>query len=126
LFQVLESINVCFVAGLAVDYIVHVVEAFSMSECKTKQDRTKDALARIGVSVLSGAVTTLGASFFMFFSGILFLMQFGTFIFCTVGFSLMFALLFFPAVLDTFGPSGDIGSFRWLFGKMKKCCGCEL
>ncbi|XP_064629712.1 protein dispatched homolog 1-like [Lineus longissimus] len=119
----LESINVCFVAGLAVDYIVHVVEAYSMSGYKTKKDRTRDALGRIGVSVLSGAVTTLGSSFFMFFSRILFFMQFGTFIFCTVGFSLLFALLFFPAVLDTVGPSGNIGSFRWLFHKIKKCCG---
>jgi predicted RND superfamily exporter protein len=116
----MESINVCFVAGLAVDYIVHVVEAYNMSEFKTRHDRTRDALKRIGISVLSGAVTTLGASFFMFFSQILFFMQFGTFIFCTVGFSLVFALFFFPALLSICGPSEDVGSIKWFYLIIKR------
>ncbi|XP_064628942.1 protein dispatched-like [Lineus longissimus] len=119
-FGVMESINVCFVAGLAVDYIVHMVEAYNMSEFKTRQDRTRDALKRIGISVLSGAVTTLGASCFMFFSKILFFMQFGTFIFCTVGFSLVFALIFFPVLLSICGPSGDTGSAKWFYLMVKR------
>jgi hypothetical protein len=49
-------------------------------------------LEEMGTSVFSGACTTLGASSFMFFATLQFFMQFGVFMFCTIGFSLLFSL----------------------------------
>ncbi|XP_064627690.1 uncharacterized protein LOC135487627 isoform X2 [Lineus longissimus] len=106
----LVALNMCFVAGLAVDYIVHVIEGFQLSDYHTRHDRIQECLRHVGISVISGAITTLGSSFFMLFAQINFFMQFGTFIFCTIGIALLFSLFFLPALLSVIGPSGNQGS----------------
>ena len=50
------------VVGLAVDYVVHLAEGYGRSEHKDRKQRTRDTLTEVGISVLSGAVTTVGAS----------------------------------------------------------------
>ncbi|XP_064629011.1 uncharacterized protein LOC135488360 [Lineus longissimus] len=116
----LVALNMCFVAGLAVDYIVHVIEGFQLSDYHTRHDRIQECLRHVGISVISGAITTLGSSFFMLFAKINFFMQFGWFIFCTIGTSLMFSLFFLPALLSVVGPSGDQGSVMALCKSRKK------
>ena len=98
-----------FVAGLSVDYILHVIQAYHISGHTTRTDRTQDALQAVGMSVVSGAITTLGSSAFIMFSQIVFFLEFGVFIFCTVGFSVLHAMVLFPALLSVCGPSRDQG-----------------
>lgn len=131
--QVLESLNLALVVGLAVDYVVHLAEGYSRSQARDRKGRVKEMLERIGVSVVSGAATTLGASFFMLFAKILFFMQFGIFMFCTIGFSLLYALGLFATLLAIIGPEGDTGSIRpllamvkrWLTGRKKSDVDCR-
>ena len=64
-FQLLESLNLVLVVGLAVDYVVHLAEGYARSPASDRLTRTKDTLEEVGISVLSGATTTLGASIFL-------------------------------------------------------------
>ena len=107
---VLESLNLTLVVGLAVDYVVHLAQAYVSSSASDRLGRVQDTLGHVGVSVLSGACSTLGASIFMFGAKILFFFQFGIFIFSTVGLSLCFSLVLFVTVLGVIGPEGTTGS----------------
>ena len=73
--QVLVSLNMCLVVGLAVDYVVHLAEGYYMSHARDRKGRLRHALQRMGSSVFSGACTTLGASAFMLFAQIQFFYQ---------------------------------------------------
>ena len=73
--QVMVSLNLCLVVGLSVDYVVHLAEGYHLSVRKDRLGRTQDMLERLGISVLSGAATTLGAAFFMMFAKIQFFLQ---------------------------------------------------
>ena len=108
---VLESLNLTLVVGLAVDYVVHLADGYVQSRHHLRHDKVHDMLSHVGVSVLSGASTTLGASVFMLAARILFFFQFGIFMFSTIGLSVLYALFLFPTILCLFGPEGNRGSF---------------
>ena len=116
---VLESLNMTLVVGLSVDYVVHLAEGYIELDEGNRLQRTKHTLGHVGISVISGACSTLGASVFMFAGKIIFFMQFGIFIFVTIGFSALYSLLFFSAVLTLIGPQGDYGSILPAFRKVK-------
>ena len=101
------------------DYVVHLAEGYGRSEHKGRKERTRDALTEVGISVLSGAVTTVGASLFMLGAKILFFVQFGVFILTTLGFSLLLALGFFMTICALIGPQNNTGSVKFLF---IRCC----
>ena len=130
----LESLNLTLVVGLAVDYVVHLAEGYMELKHETKEAKVQSTLSHVGISVLSGACTTLGASIFLLFAKILFFFQFGIFIFCTIGFSVMYSLFFFPSVMALIGPENETGSImpvvRWardvIRGKTKKDKDCEV
>ncbi|KAL8608257.1 hypothetical protein ACOMHN_042124 [Nucella lapillus] len=107
---VLVSLNMCLVVGLAVDYVVHLAEGYHMSHARDRRTRLKHSLERMGISVFSGACTTLGASVFMLFAQIQFFYQFGIFMFCTIGFSLLFSLGFYVTLMGIVGPEGSTGN----------------
>ncbi|KAK2158902.1 hypothetical protein LSH36_162g08051 [Paralvinella palmiformis] len=120
---VLESLNLVLVVGLSVDYVVHLAEGYSRSVHEHRLGRTRDMLEEVGISVVSGALTTIGASVFLLFAEILFFAQFGIFMFCTIFFSISYALVFFVTLVAIIGPQKEFGSlkpiYRW-FGS--KCC----
>ncbi|XP_061195988.1 uncharacterized protein LOC133204259 [Saccostrea echinata] len=118
---VLESLNLCMVVGLAVDYVVHLAEAYNVSPNITRKDKTRNMLEKMGLSVLSGAFTTFGASVFMLGAHIKFVYEFGIFVMITVFTSLFFSLFGFTSFLLIFGPEGNTGSITALF-KKKFCC----
>lgn len=122
MFQVLESINLCMVVGLSVDYVVHLAEAYRSSPASRRADRARDMLESIGLSVISGAVTTMGAAVFMLFAKIQFFFQFGIFIISTVGISLLFSLLGFTTLLSLCGPQGNTGCLKTLVRGCVKFC----
>ena len=115
--------NLVLVVGLSVDYVVHLAEGYSRSVHEHRLGRTRDMLEEVGISVVSGALTTIGASVFLLFAEILFFAQFGIFMFCTIFFSISYALVFFVTLVAIIGPQKEFGSlkpiYRW-FGS--KCC----
>uniref|UniRef100_A0A7M5XG14 SSD domain-containing protein n=1 Tax=Clytia hemisphaerica TaxID=252671 RepID=A0A7M5XG14_9CNID len=111
---VLESLNLTLVVGLSVDYVVHLADGYVRCTKFSRAGRTRYMLGHVGVSVLAGAATTLGASSFMLGSKILFFYQFGIFIFCTIGFSIVYALLVFTVLIGFCGPQGNSGGLTFL------------
>jgi len=117
---VMESINLTLVVGLSVDYAVHLADAYVRCEFSDRKNRVRHMLGHVGVSVLAGASTTLGASAFMLGSKILFFFQFGIFIFCTIGFSIVYALVVFTIVIGLIGPQGNTGNIS-IVDYFKRC-----
>lgn len=116
--SVIESINLSLVVGLAVDYVVHLSEAYHTSPQKHRVDKVRDMLEHMGVSVISGAFSTLGAASFMMAAQIQFFLQFGVFLFLTIGFSLIYSLFLFTPLLSVIGPQGHVGSVLPLFRRL--------
>ena len=93
---VIEAVIYVMVVGMAVDYVVHLSEAYLESHERSRTGRTVDMLTTMGISVLSGAASTLGATFFLFFPQIIFFVKFGQVIFFLISMrydSTFFAIL---------------------------------
>ncbi|XP_060601881.1 protein dispatched homolog 3-like [Ruditapes philippinarum] len=116
----IEAMNMCMVVGLSVDYVVHLAEGYTLSLHTGRLSRVRDMLDLMGVSVFFGACTTLGASLFMFFTVLSFFSQFGTFLFSTIGFSLVFSMGLFVTLLGIIGPEGNTGNVLAFF---RRVCG---
>ena len=116
--------NLSILVGLAVDYVVHLAEGYHRSPHKDRRARVRDTLEGFGTSVLYGAMTTVGAAFFMIFAKLQFFLQFGTCLMCTIGFSLVYSLLLFTTILAIAGPQQDFGSivamYKYVKSKVKQ------
>jgi len=123
---VLESLNLTLVVGLAVDYVVHLADGYVRSQKQSRRDKVRDTLGHVGISVLSGASTSLGASVFMLAAKILFFFQFGIFMFCTIGLSIIYALILFTTILGIFGPEGNTGSLEPFYNWCRRKIGCPV
>merc|ERR1711871_1059265 len=95
-----------------VDYIVHL--AHSYVECpdnSSRITRVEYSVGHMGISVLSGALTSLGASLLLFFCTLQFFSSFGAFFFGTIFLAWIWANFFFVPVLGTVGPENTTGDF---------------
>ena len=110
--QVLEAVNLILVVGLAVNYVEHLAQAYAYGSYDGRLERTQNALEQVGVSVLSGAGTTVGASAFILFCDFVVFRKFGFILFATFGFSFIYAIGFFMTVLGMIGPEGHAGSIK--------------
>jgi len=118
---VIECISLTLVTGFSVDFIVHY--GISYVECNEsgryglgvgRAARTHHAFFEMGVSVLGGALTTLGASLFLFGCQLKFFSQFGNFICITVASSFFVANFFYMALCAVGGPEGAVGNLPWV------------
>jgi hypothetical protein len=108
----MESICLTVLAGFCVDYIVHLAHSYMESPDRTNREaRVRYSVGHMGVSVLSGALTSLGASLLLFFCTLRFFSTFGTFFFGTIFLAWLWANFFFIPALGTFGPAGSQGDF---------------
>ena len=65
-FGVSESISVVILIGLSVDYVVHLASDYRHSAEPLREDKMKQAYKEMGVSILSGTITTFGSGIFLF------------------------------------------------------------
>ena len=105
-----ETIAIVILVGFSVDYVVHLGNHYVECDKETRKERMDEALKHIGVSILSGALTTLGSVFFLFFATLSLFAKFGLVFTVTIAYSLLFSLFFFTALCYTFGPEGDSGN----------------
>jgi multidrug efflux pump subunit AcrB len=108
----IESILIAITAGFAVDYVVHLAHAYERTKGDT-YTRMSTAFGEMGISVMSGMVTSVGASIPLFFCQLQFFKKFGTFICLTIAFSWVFANFFFMSILSQAKIS---------ISDEKKCC----
>jgi hypothetical protein len=110
-----ECIFLIAVVGLSVDYSVHMLHAYNEHEADNRNHKLKNSLETMGISVLSGAITTLLASVPLFLCLMRFFSQYGQFIFFVCLFSFTLAIGLLSPLLITIGPEGRCGSLTALF-----------
>jgi len=113
---ILESICCVLVVGFSVDFTIHLVDTYAESFEHTRFAKTQEALATTGVSVVSGAVSTLLATLPMLFATIIFFFRFGIFMFLTMTLSLVYSMVYLAAMLMVFGPLGHRGDLSRFYG----------
>ena len=101
----LGSVCLIVVIGLSVDYTVHLCHSYSHSDEIYNVHRAAHAATEMGLSVVSGAITSFGASIFLLLCSMVFFKRFGTFMCATVVISLTLSLWFFLPICCFIGPS---------------------
>ena len=109
--------------GLSVDYCVHLANAFIESNQEKKEDRMKDALAHMGISVTAGAFTTISSAVWLFACILLFFNKFAFLMVWTILMSYVWAVLFFPALVLVAFPGGGIGDLEPAYCAVKRAMG---
>merc|ERR1711920_202917 len=94
----IESILIGIIAGFSVDYVVHLAHAYKTASGST-DERITAAFGDMGISVLNGMITSIGASIPLFFCQLQFFHKFGIFICLTIAFSWIFANFWFMSVV---------------------------
>merc|ERR1711861_81063 len=92
--------------GMSVDYGVHLGHAYNESKGASRYEKATDAITNLGVSVLGGAVTTIGAGAALFICNMRFLTEFGAFLCTTSMLSLTLSFTFLMPALMIAGPEG--------------------
>ena len=100
------SVATVIVIGFSVDYVVHLAAHYVHSPFYSKDAKATESVTAMGISIISGAITTLGSGVFLFGGTLMFFQKFAVVITVTVLFSLLYSLIYFQALLHAFGPSG--------------------
>lgn len=104
-----ESISLVVLIGFSVDYIVHLSADYMHSAHARRYDKMRQAYREMGVSILSGCLTTFGCGFCLFFGNFTFFQTFGLIITCTVFISFVVAMITFGAICHLVGPEKQFG-----------------
>ena len=104
---VIEAVCTMVLVGLSLDYVLHVAGAYVRTpEADGRRERAKGAVRSVGLSVVSGASTTVGAAVFLLGCTLTFFTKFGLFVAWTLTSSLVQAVVVFPAMCAVWGPEG--------------------
>merc|ERR1719384_967202 len=114
-FGVSESVAIVIIIGFSVDYVVHLANAYLESSAESREERLSFALLTMGISVVSGAITTFGAGFFLIFPPVIFFYKMGLLMISTVALSIIWAMCFFTSIIAMWGPQGDTGDMKKYF-----------
>lgn len=122
---IIEAIAIVIIIGFSVDYVVHLANHYVESVYKDKFRRMQDSLTGVGISIVSGAITTLGSSLPLFFALIVFFNKFAILMLSTILFSLYSAMVIFVSINLLIGPSGTCGDLSYyivrpVYGQIKK------
>jgi hypothetical protein len=120
-FGMFECIFIILTCGMAIDYAVHLAHFYTHAS-GGRVRRTTSALHGVGLSILGGAATTMGAGAPQFACAILFFQLNGIFIFLTSGLSLFFSFSMLLPLLMMAGPEGDQGELAALWRRACRSC----
>jgi hypothetical protein len=115
-----ECIFMIAAVGLSVDYTVHLLHAYNHADSEVRKEKARMALGEMGISVISSAITTLGAAALLFFCGFWFFFQFGAFIFTVISLSIVMSLTFLMPLLILIGPQYEQGKIPCPWKKSHK------
>mmetsp|Transcript_40520 Transcript_40520/g.46463 ORF Transcript_40520/g.46463 Transcript_40520/m.46463 type:complete len:961 (+) Transcript_40520:130-3012(+) len=118
-FGMVVAIAVVILIGFSVDYAVHICHAYVESQAETRAEKTRDALRKMGISILGGAITTFGTGAILFLTTLVFFQRFAWVISATIIFAVMWAMVFLPALLIICGPQGETGNLKVWYVKLK-------
>lgn len=104
-----ECIAMVVLIGFSVDYVVHLSADYMHSAHKSRNDRMKQAYQEMGVSILSGCITTFGSGVFLFGGKVITFNKFAVMITSTISLSFLVAMMLFGAVMHVIGPQDGFG-----------------
>lgn len=67
-----ESIAMVIIIGFSVDYVVHLAAHYVHCSKPSRYERSSESISAMGISIFSGAMTTLGSGVFLFGGTIIF------------------------------------------------------
>ena len=122
-YGVAESIAVVVLIGFSVDYVVHLANHYVEAPFKDRKRRIKHALSEIGVSIFSGAATTILSGLALIFCKISVFNKFAVLIVATILLSLFMSFGLFSALCHAFGPQNNCGDLKyWIVRPIKNLC----
>lgn len=97
-FGLMEAVSLIIFCGFSVDYPLHVVQAYVQE--RRAGAGVRQALHEVGFAIASGCFTTVGAAAFLLMCEIRIFRRFGLVLMANMLFSLVFALLWIPPLLE--------------------------
>ena len=119
-----ESIAIVILIGFSVDYIIHLSAHYIHSKYPSRNEKMKQSYREMGVSILSGSITTFGSGAFLFGGNFVFFQKFAMIICVTVIMSFLSAVLTFGAFCHIMGPENAFGDIPFLNTCFAKLCPC--
>ena len=116
-----ESVGVVICVGFAVDYVVHLAAHYIHSRHVDRHTRIRESLRELGVSILGGSVTTVGACIILFVCVLQIFQKLAILVIATIFFSVLYSLGFFAAICHILGPIGPYGNVTHIFKTIKGC-----
>ena len=111
------SLNECCVilvaAGMSVDYLLHMSHSFNHAK-GTKEERVRQALKEMGISVLSGAITTMSAALSLCFCVFYIYSRLGVYLLWLIGCAFVYSVTALTALLAEFGPNFGEALIPWI------------
>lgn len=99
-----ECLSAVISIGYAFDGVAHIGKAYGESDEGSREQRTRDALTALGISVLFGALSTAASALMLLFTQVVMLFKFGVLVAVTMTSTLLWGLVLLPAGLLVFGP----------------------
>lgn len=113
-----QSVAVVMLIGFAVDYVIHLSSDFMHSSQPTRALKMQQSYREMGVSILSGCVTTFACGCFLFLANFVFFKVFAFVITLTVLLAFFFSMVTFGAFMHVIGPENDFCSIKSCFNKI--------
>merc|ERR1719334_1845734 len=111
----IECLSGGVLIGFSVDYTVHLGTAYLHNlHLQSRGERTRMALAELGVSITFGCITTVCCGFPLYLTSVSWFYKFGMLVIMSVVAAIFVALIFLPSVLMLVGPIKDGGSIPFI------------
>ena len=111
------SLNECCVilvaAGMSVDYLLHMAHSFNHSK-GSKEERVRQSLKEMGISVLSGAITTMSAAISLCFCVFYIYSRLGVYLLWLISCAFVYSVTALTALLAEFGPNFGEALIPWI------------
>jgi predicted RND superfamily exporter protein len=102
----ISMINLILCIGFSVDFCAHIVYAFIVSEFKTRDDRTVDALHQLGYPIIQGAISTILGTVPLAFSDTYIFRAFFKTLFLVISLGFLHGMVILPVFMSVIGPRG--------------------
>jgi len=111
----IECLSGGVLIGFSVDYTVHLGTAYLHNlHLQSRGERTRMAMAELGVSITFGCITTVCCGFPLYLTSVSWFYKFGMLVIMSVVVAILVALVFLPSVLMLVGPIKDGGSLPFI------------
>lgn len=123
---IIEAIVLIVIVGISVDYSVHIAHAFNHAEeidgevDKIREHKALMAVGTMGISLVSGVATSVGAATFLIFCQVAFFRKFGQFLVITLIISFLVTLFYLIPLFLVVGPvrgRGQLCNLPKVFGR---------